>query len=96
MSATDERTDIQKATELVAKMIRDLTPGFWRGVSDLVGHQVNIHYDDGGFAATMNWETESWCDYDFLDTIDAALAREGLPFTPAYLSSYELGLEDMS
>lgn len=89
-------TGIQRATELVAKMIRGLDPGFWNGVSDLVGHKVNIHYNDGEFAATVNWETRDWCDYDFLDTIDAALAREGLPFAPAYLSSYELGLEDMS
>lgn len=84
------RTPIQEATAIVAKLIRQREPDFWHGQRDLIGHKINVHYNDGDYAATLNYETRAWCDYDFLDRIDEALGRADLPFAVEYLSEYEV------
>ena len=86
-------TDVQKATAIVASTIRNIQPDFWSGARDMVGHKVNVHYDDGEYAATVNYETTSWCDYDMVDKLNDLLEEERLPFNVAYLSDYEVALE---
>jgi len=48
---------VVQATHLVAVMIRRREPEFWYGRRDAVGHKVHVHYDDGAYAATVNWAT---------------------------------------
>ena len=89
------RRPIVDATNLVAVMIRRLDPEFWHGRRDAVGHKINVHYQDGTYAATMNWETRDWCSYEFLDRVNDALEANALPFVAEYMGDRELALEDV-
>ncbi len=91
--ATYTRKQLTEAAAIIRKEIQALTPGFWRHGKDQAGHKVNVHYEDGGYAATINWETRSWCDYLICDQLADALQDAGLPFDVAYLSSVEIALE---
>lgn len=91
--STYTREQLTEAAAIIRKEIQALTPGFWHRGTDQAGHKVNVHYEDGGYAATINWETSAWCDYLICDQLAEKLQDAGPPFDVAYLSDYEIALE---
>jgi hypothetical protein len=85
--------DAVKAAAIVRKVIHSLRPsGWWYRGKDRVGHKVNVHYGDGGYAATVNYETYPWVTYELLDKINDKLDEAQLGIEAEYMSSYEIGL----
>jgi hypothetical protein len=85
--------DIKAAVAIIRQLIRAQRPdGWWFAGQDMVGHGINVHYDDGEYAATVNYETYEWNSYDFMDAINDALEAARLPLEAEYLSDYEIAL----
>jgi hypothetical protein len=92
-SSRHTREEITRAASVVRKRIRARFPEAFDGQRDVAGQKINVHYDDGGYAATLNWELRSWVDYEFLDELNDALESERLPFIVEYHNSYEISFE---
>lgn len=87
---------IQQAVAQVREVIAECG-GPNPGTTDGVGHYVNVHLNDGAYAATVNYETCAWLDYDVLDRINDRLDLDcGLPIEAEYLSEHEVGLRDLA
>lgn len=86
-----QNTDVKEAVAIVRRLIWQRYP-FKRGTDD-VGHKVNVHYNDGEYDATLNYETRAWLIADgMIEAIDDALTEADSPCYVEELSSYEVGI----
>ncbi len=92
MRVSKNHADVKAAAAIVRKAIKGLRPEMWYGERDGVGHKVNVHYDDGEHAATVNYETIEWVTYELLDAINDKLEAADLPIEAEYLSRHEVAL----
>lgn len=90
MEATDSQ--IKQAVAIVRGTIKGLYPDtFFRG-QDEAGERIHAHYNDGRYAATVNYN-RAWCEYEVLDRINDQLEDQCIPLVCEFLSSYECALE---